>query len=258
MADSKISSLSAASAAAAANEFEINEAGTSKKVTGTQIKTFVTTAPVFAAGTASASTTPKLTSGTVMTTPEAGALEYDGKVFYATPTSGARSVNLCSQFSVLTSDYTLTNQTAVQAAFGSAQDVFTVDASTLYRIEGLYVTTTGATSASLRLAFLFTTATVSYMKVACNGWQGLANTTATASNMTWMDAGAVATVTAAAVTAGKSVSFSGLIAINTGGTITPQVAFSADPTGTLLMKAGSYVMLTPLGSNSVTKIGNVA
>lgn len=37
MADSKISGLTAAAAAALANEFEINEAGTSKKVTLQQI-----------------------------------------------------------------------------------------------------------------------------------------------------------------------------------------------------------------------------
>ena len=41
MANVKISDLTAASAAAAANEFEINESGTSKKVTGTQISAFV-------------------------------------------------------------------------------------------------------------------------------------------------------------------------------------------------------------------------
>ena len=41
MANVKISELPAASAAAAANEFEINEAGTSKKVTGTQVAAFV-------------------------------------------------------------------------------------------------------------------------------------------------------------------------------------------------------------------------
>jgi len=41
MANVKISDLSAASAAAGANEFEINEAGTSKKVTGTQIASYV-------------------------------------------------------------------------------------------------------------------------------------------------------------------------------------------------------------------------
>ena len=41
MANVKISELPAASAAVAANEFEINEAGTSKKVTGTQVAAFV-------------------------------------------------------------------------------------------------------------------------------------------------------------------------------------------------------------------------
>jgi len=41
MANVKISDLTAASAAAGANEFEINEAGTSKKVTGTQLASFV-------------------------------------------------------------------------------------------------------------------------------------------------------------------------------------------------------------------------
>lgn len=41
MANVKISGLTAASQVAGANEFEINEAGTSKKVTATQIATFV-------------------------------------------------------------------------------------------------------------------------------------------------------------------------------------------------------------------------
>jgi hypothetical protein len=41
MANVKISDLTAASVAADANEFEINEAGTSKKVTGSQIKAYV-------------------------------------------------------------------------------------------------------------------------------------------------------------------------------------------------------------------------
>ncbi len=258
MADTKISALAAASAAAAANEFAINEAGVSKKLTAQQIKDFILNASVFAAGSASANSKPKLTSGTLMTTPEAGAIEFDGVVPYFTATAGARAVLGTRQFSVLTSDFTLVNQTGVQPAFGSAQDVFTVDANTLYWVDGLYVTTTGATSSALRLAFLLTTATMTYMKIVANGWQGTANSTATASNMTWMDAVGVATVTAAATTAGKSVQFSGVMAFGTAGSITPQVAFTADPTGTLLMKAGSYMMMTPLGTNAVTKVGNWA
>lgn len=41
MADTKISALTAASAAALANEFAINEAGTSKKVSGTQLRDLI-------------------------------------------------------------------------------------------------------------------------------------------------------------------------------------------------------------------------
>ena len=43
MADTKISALTAASVAAAANEFAINEAGTSKKVTAAQLATYLRT-----------------------------------------------------------------------------------------------------------------------------------------------------------------------------------------------------------------------
>ena len=44
MADTKISALTAAGSAAGANEYAINEAGTSKKVTGTQIAAFTSPA----------------------------------------------------------------------------------------------------------------------------------------------------------------------------------------------------------------------
>jgi len=68
MADTKISALTAASAVADANEFEINEAGNSKKVTAEQIKTYMALPKVYAVrltqsstgdptGTASANTT---------------------------------------------------------------------------------------------------------------------------------------------------------------------------------------------------------
>lgn len=42
MANIKISDLTAAASASGTQEFEVNDSGTSKKVTGTQIKTFVT------------------------------------------------------------------------------------------------------------------------------------------------------------------------------------------------------------------------
>lgn len=83
-ADTKISALTAAASVAAANEFAINEAGTSKKVTAAQIKTYV--GPTLIAGnsgtaagngapnetwqvlTADATTNSTATIATVMTT----------------------------------------------------------------------------------------------------------------------------------------------------------------------------------------------
>ena len=45
MADTKISALTAATAVVAANEFAINEAGTSKKVTALQVQQFAAIQP---------------------------------------------------------------------------------------------------------------------------------------------------------------------------------------------------------------------
>jgi hypothetical protein len=55
-------------------------------------------APVFAAGSATAASKPKLSSGTVLTTPEAGALEYDGaNMFITNETTAGRGLNLVEQ-----------------------------------------------------------------------------------------------------------------------------------------------------------------
>lgn len=65
MADVKISELTAASSVADANEFEINEAGTSKKVTAAQIKTYMALPKVYAVRlTQSGSGDPSGTAGT--------------------------------------------------------------------------------------------------------------------------------------------------------------------------------------------------
>lgn len=50
MADAKISALTAATSALAADEVPVNEAGTTKKVTLTQLASFVLTAGLYAPG----------------------------------------------------------------------------------------------------------------------------------------------------------------------------------------------------------------
>ena len=57
-------------------------------------------------------------------------------------------------------------------------------------------------------------------------------------------------VTAPATTAGVQIYFKGIISMNVGGTVTPQIQFSAALGGTNLMKAGSFIKFTRLGSTT--------
>ena len=85
------------------------------------------------AGTATASQGAplKFTSGTNLTTAEAGAIEYDGTAFYGTTAASSRGVIDAEQFISLTTAYTLANQTAAQKMFNSPTNgAFNVTAAT--------------------------------------------------------------------------------------------------------------------------------
>jgi hypothetical protein len=77
MANVKISGLTAAGSVAGANEFEINEAGTSKKVTGTQITTFVFSGNEISMPGTGSLTLPKGADGARPGTPTAGMIRYN-------------------------------------------------------------------------------------------------------------------------------------------------------------------------------------
>lgn len=119
MADTKISALTAAGAAAGTQEFAANDSGTSKKVTGAQLKTYVNTAPVFAAGSTTAGSHPKLTSGSKLTTPEDGALEFADDVVYLTPKAPNRGVVAVDHWIRQVSSRTLSNSASEQNLFNS-------------------------------------------------------------------------------------------------------------------------------------------
>gem|GEM_PF-3884739 len=212
-----------------------------------------------AAGTSTANTAPiKLTSGTNLGTAEAGAIEYDGTAFYSTPVASARGVSPSTQFCALTSDFTLTAASGVQSAFPTTCDVWTLAGSTSYFFEGMYIMTTGTTTTkTTALAFaLGGGASVTSIHYVATGWNSIADTTNTAQNTVWVDRVASTVLTATATTAGVAIYFQGIIRMNAGGTVTPQIAFSASPGGTNLMKADSYIRFTPIGTNTVASVGN--
>jgi hypothetical protein len=212
---------------------------------------------VFAAGTASANTWPKLTTGTLLTTPEAGAIEYASGIPYITPNATSnRSVLGSILFTCCDADFTGTNGTAVQPCFTAAQDRLTVTASTTYLFEMMLALNHGATTTTLALAF--DGGTCSYTSIrywATSAVNVAINATGTAQSTIMVDTAAVTVISATGTGTTKWVLVKGVMRINASGTMLPQYKFSADPTGTILTKKDSYMILTPVGSNTVASVG---
>ena len=172
--------------------------------------------------------------------------------------SGRGGINAADMYSVVGSDFTLSAALGVQSCFPTTGDVWTVAANTLYEVEGNYIMTTGTTTTkTTAIAFALTTATVNYVSLNVQGWNAVPNTVATAQGTVQMTQVGSVVITATATTAGVGIYFKGVISVGTGGTITPQINFSANPGGTNLMKAGSFIRFRRLGVNTFTTIGQV-
>jgi hypothetical protein len=198
----------------------------------------------------------QFTSGTNLSTPVAGGMEYDGKVFYSSHVASARGVAVSTQVGVIDSDFTMSSTTVAQACFPAGYDVWSLNGSTTYRFEGAYYMTMGTTSTSTGMLFALGGSLTS-IRYYAHGMSGATNTTTTAQSSVEVDVATNTNILPASTTS-KRIVFSGIMRVNGAGTVTPQIQFSTAPGTTVLMKANSYIMFTPLGSNTMTRVGNVA
>lgn len=256
MADTKISDLTAASALTGTEEFPCSDGtATTKAATGAQIKTLVTTAPVFAAGTASAGTWPVFTAGTPLTTPEVGAIELDANCFYGTTDAGNRGYIPVRHFIRADSTRTFTSNTSSQAIFTSPTNGRLTLETGCYLFEGvLNIGSMSATSGNLLFNLLgggtATTAAVLYHVVGVDGATGTAGTQTGST--------AVGNSTpASAVTAGTGTACTlyvrGSFEISAAGTIIPSITMVTAAASVLAI--GSYLMFERIGSTSVVSVG---
>lgn len=156
---------------------------------------------------------------------------------------------------VLDADFTLTNTTSVQSAFPTSMDVWTLAANTTYEFEVMLDVTCGTTSSAMGFGFALGTATVASISMQMQGFNAAVDAVQTAQGFMWHNSITPIAPITAAVNAGKHIYAKGIMRTGTGGTITPQVQFSADPTGTILMKANSWIKFTPYGADTFTKTG---
>lgn len=214
---------------------------------------------VLAAGTASAAPL-GFAAGTNLTTALAGALEYDGKVFYGTPQGTQRGIIPDAQFFRLESNLVGLNTTAVQSTFGVS---VTLSTSTVYAFEALYYLnkTAGATSHTVGVNF-GGSATLNSILYSYNGFDINAaigsRITSTQVDILLSNIATNTIVTGSiANTAANVVGLiKGIVSINGGGTFTPRYALSAAPGGAYSTMANSYFLIYPIGaSGSNTSVG---
>lgn len=160
---------------------------------------------------------------------------------------------------IVRSDETLTNSNADQNLFtNTAHDVITVQASTTYEF---YITgdfTHGAVSHSIALGFTPTTAVVTSIEYNAYSWVTAVGTATASQVSTRVKATATSVINLAGANATETFEAKGTITIGaTGGTITPQIKFSADPTGTILLKTGARMMIWPIGNDTFIQQGNI-
>ena len=186
-----------------------------------------------------------------MSSAAAGVLEYDGTCFYATMASLTRGIVHNIQFQVLTTAYTLTSQTAAQKLLNATTNgAVTLPVGT-YEFECLFsLTSMSSTSGSFGFA-LGGTATFS------QAWQAIADkgVLATASNpqQTFNTAANTVLATAGTGTTGEAM-IKGIITVTVTGTVIPQVSLTV--AAAAVVGVGSHFRIAPLGSSSVTNVGN--
>ena len=210
-----------------------------------------------ATGAAGVGTAPlEFVSGTLNTTPEAGAIEYDGNAYYSSVANSTRGVIPSEQIIVLTGTNTLTSQTAAQAIFdgggGSATGAVTLPVGTYQYETSFCISGMSATSGSFGFAF-GGTATETYSYNASASKAGTSLTTPRALVSTCGSA-AITTLVANSTGTVGSAFITGIIRVTVAGTIIPQISLTV--AAAAVIQANAYFKVSPIGNATVATVGN--
>jgi hypothetical protein len=211
-----------------------------------------------AASSAIADTEPlKFTAGiALLATPEAGAFEYDGTVFYASPTDDQRGLLPSTFLRVLTADYPILSTDLAQNVFPVPSSV-NLEANTSYEFEGQYIITRSSG------IFSHTVATTFALGGTLNNIMYMASATTNTSNALtpvsriYGTSISPVTVTATSSNANEviTIQLRGILRADTAGSFTPQIKYSDIPGGPPTVLQNSFFRIVPVGSASFASVG---
>lgn len=190
-------------------------------------------------------------AGTNLTTALAGAMEYDGKVLYATPQGEQRGVVPGMQYYRLNAARAGSNATGAQSFLGVG---VTLSSNTVYAFDAYYPMSKAAGTTAHTISSLFGgTATINNI-----GYSVTSSSSSSSSFTTNMGLGIyyfqVATASAftgsglATNPAIAHAQMSGTVSVNVGGTFIPQYQLSAAPGGAWTVALGAYFRIYPIGA----------
>jgi hypothetical protein len=252
MADTKISALTAIAALADGDELPIADASdlsATYAVTVAQLKTHP-----FPAGSASANSWPKLTPGTLLTTPEDGAIEMDGNCLYCTTDGGNRGVIPIRHFIRCNATRTLPNDTNLNAIFNSpANGRITLETGTYLFDMMAIVTAMSATSGSALVDILGAgTATIGAWLWRFSGIDNSSPGTSLDDDSQYLTGAASNVITAGTGTALRFAA-KGTFEVTGAGTLIPSI--DQVTAAAAIVSIGSYFMCERIGSDAVVSVG---
>ena len=183
-----------------------------------------------------------------------GCLEFDGNVLYA-GTSGGRGVVEAAHISYATSSVSLTGVTTYQNIFSAPADVITLAANTSYIVEGNIIVQSGTTTHTTALRLSDGVASVSpIFRLHFLNTAAAAGTISRAQDTVYFETNG-GVINSTSISARNYILVRGSIETGSSVTITPQVAFSANPGGTNQIQDGSWIKFTPVGTSTMTFVG---
>ena len=196
-----------------------------------------------------------LGTGAILTAPSATALAIKSTVPAGTGVVPTVQVICPSSATALTSS------ALAQNVFSpSGFDTISVQASTTYMFDGLYIIkTTGGVSHTISMSFALSggasITNCSWTTIACPLGTPLPVIPSRVQDANLFIAVAGGNVNTTNSTTHNIVKFEGIMRVNAAGSVVPQITFSAAPTGTNTLEIGSYLKFYPIGANTIDSVG---
>jgi len=162
------------------------------------------------------------------------------------------------QVTILSADNTApTNVSTAQNVFPTGQGTLTVQGATTYEFEAQYWIQRSAGTTSHTTTVLFGgTATYTDLHFIATTANPTGNVLGAVSAIVGGTSGAVVTAANTSATENLMITIRGTMRINAAGTVIPQFQYSTAPGGAPTVKIGSFFRCWPIGSNTVTQVGN--